>query len=188
MKESVLYQILKPFITIFFMIIFHPRVKGYKKIKKLDHKVLVGNHTSIMDCLLLISVFGKPIHFMAKVELFKGPFRFIFKNTGLIPVDRSKKNPEAVKLAIDYVNSNMNVLVFPEGTTEKGRGLLPFKIGAFKVASETDGNLIPFVITGKYIPLINNLKIEFFEPVKISKGIEKTKDEVYDLIEKKLGV
>ena len=51
--------------------------------------VLGGNHTSNLDCLLLISSTKRKIHFLAKDSLIKGKFGFIFKNMGIIPVNRS---------------------------------------------------------------------------------------------------
>ena len=68
----------------------------------------------------------------------------------LIPVDRSKKNPEAKKIAIDLLNEDKIVCIFPEGTYHKEDILLPFKPGAVDFAIKTKKKIIPFAIIGNY--------------------------------------
>jgi 1-acyl-sn-glycerol-3-phosphate acyltransferase len=42
------------------------------------------------------------------------------------------------------------MLIFPEGTRSKGRGLLPFKSGAIKLATHSSATIVPIAITGSY--------------------------------------
>lgn len=171
-RESIFYKIIRPIITVLFKLVFTPKIIGRENINKEGRLVLAGNHTSIMDCLLLMSSTKRNIHFLAKKELWKGPKKIIFSNLGLIPVDRSKHNPDALKKAYEYLNNEMLVLVFPEGTTEKGLGLLEFKHGACKMASNTNSKIVPFVIKGKYKLFSRSLRIEFLKPIEVNENIE----------------
>lgn len=168
MKRSKLYRILRPLIVIFVKVFLRPKFIGLKNIPKSNNFILAGNHTSILDPLLLITSTKKSIHFLAKDELWKGPKKIIFNNLGLIPVNRREKDPEAISLAEDYLLHNRVIGIFPEGTTEKGRGLLPFKFGAVKMAKETNCKIIPFAIKGKYRLFSKDLTITFGKPMTIS--------------------
>lgn len=186
MKESLLYRLFRPIVAVLFRIIFNPKIINREYINNSGPILLVGNHTSNLDALLLLTAVKRPIHFMAKIELFKGPFGLIFRNLGLISVDRKKKNPDAIIKATKYLKDNKVVLIFPEGTTEKGRGILDFKIGAFKIANDNNIKITPFVIKGKYRPFINNLTIEFLKPISIKKDIDSEAKKLKKIIENKV--
>ena len=63
--------------------------------------------------------------------------------------------------------------IFPEGTISKTDELLPFKIGAVKMAKDTNTKIVPFGISGKYKMFSNDLKITFGEPVIVNDDLEK---------------
>lgn len=87
-NDAYLYRFTRPIITFLFKLFFRPQIKGQENI--LDNNcVLAGNHTSILDCLLLISSTKRSIHFLAKKELWDFPKGIIFSHMGLIPVDRT---------------------------------------------------------------------------------------------------
>lgn len=183
MKESLLYKIIRPIIKTLFIFLFTPKIIGNEKIPKESKIVLAGNHTNILDCLLLISSTKRNIHFLAKQELFKGPFSPIFKNLGLIPVNRKTKSPNSLILANKYLNSNKIICIFPEGTIGKN-GLLPFKYGAVKMANDSNSPIIPFVITGKYKLFSRTLKIEFLDSITISNDLTYENNRLRNLIKK----
>ena len=76
---------------------------------------------------------------------------------------------------------------FPEGTVNKTSDvILPFKIGAVKMAHDTDSLIVPFTIKGKF-RLFNNLRIEFFKPYKISSDdLTLENQKLMDIISKSL--
>ena len=113
------------------------------------------------------------IHFLAKIELFKGIKKIFFKNIGIIPVDRKRKNPEAINLANQYLFDNKVIGIFPESTINKTKDIImPFKYGAVKMAKETNSMIIPFSITKKYQLFKKSVIICFDKPYKVTKDIE----------------
>ena len=129
-KESMLYKTVRPILKFLFLNLYRPKIIGSENIPKEGRIILAGNHTNNFDCVLLMSSTKRCIHFLAKVELFKGFKKVIFSNLGLTPVDRSKKNPDALKSAKMYLENEKVIGIFPEGTFSKTDELLPFKIGA----------------------------------------------------------
>lgn len=184
MKDALLYKLVRPIITFFFKILYRPKIIGVENIPKTGKVILAGNHTNNFDCVLLMSSTKRNIHFLAKKELSKGIKKIIFNNLGLIYVDRSKKrNDGVIEAAKQYLESNLVVGIFPEGTTEKGCGyLLPFKTGAVRLSYDTNTEIIPFKISGEYKIFSHDLKIIFDKPYRAKKDIDKSNKELYDII------
>ena len=170
MKQGpILYRIFRPIIKLFIRIFFRPKYIGLENIPKKGRIVLGGNHTSYLDCLLLISSTKRTIHFLAKDSLIKGMKGIIFKRMGLIAVNRKIHDKEALRKAIDTLNNDQVIGIFPEGTISKDGELLSFKIGCVKMASETNSMVVPFVISGKYKLFGHGVAIEFLKPIRINK-------------------
>ena len=100
------------------------------------------------------------------------------------------KFPNGNKMLVtDALNEGKVIGIFPEGTTNKTKDIiLPFKIGAVKMASETNTKIIPFVITGKYKLFNNKLTIEFLQSIKIPKVNDLTEynEKLMNIISEKL--
>lgn len=168
MKSSnIFYMLFSPIVSVLFYILFFPKVKGKENIPKKGGAILAGNHISNLDCFMVILSTGRCIHFLAKSELFKlSFFNWFFTNSGLIPVYRNGKDKKALENAIALLNRKKLVAVFPEGHLNKvsKNSVLPFKIGAVKMARETGCPIVPFTIRGKYIPFAHSIEIIFQEP------------------------
>ena len=152
------------------LFIFIPyKVIGLENIPNSGKIILAGNHKSNLDSPLLVRVVNRKIHFIAKKELMEGKFRWLFKRLGIIPVDRkSHNNKESLDKAIELLNSNEVVGIFPEGTFNKTEYIVnPFKIGACYLAKESDAMIIPFAIKGDYKWFRKKVIIEFGKPYKI---------------------
>lgn len=168
MKEAKLYKFSRPLVSGFTKIIFCPKIIGKENIPKEGRVILAGNHTNNFDCTLLMSSTKRCIHFLAKDELWKGLKKIIFEHMGLIPVNRRAKDHQALVLAEEYLKKEKVIGIFPEGTTEKEKGvLLPFKIGAVKMAKDTSTVIVPFAISGQYKIFSKNLKIVYGKPIRI---------------------
>ncbi len=166
-KEPLLYKIVRPIITFLFKIVYQPKYKGTEYIPEKGRIVLGGNHTNNLDCLLLISSTKRVIHFLAKDSLINGKFGFIFKNMGIIPVNRSIHDKSALNNAINTLNEEKVIGIFPESTINRTTDtIMPFKIGCVKMAHDTDSYIIPFTISGEYKIFKKSIEIEFFTPYK----------------------
>jgi 1-acyl-sn-glycerol-3-phosphate acyltransferase len=103
-------------------------------------RVIVANHVSYLDIPVLAS-FG-PTVFLAKKEVSTWPLMgWLGRCLGMIYVDRSslKSRAQAIRDIQKQINSGINVVVFPEGTTSDSgpiKGRVPFFAGAFRVARD----------------------------------------------------
>ena len=115
-EKMFLYKILKPILGIIYKLWYNPKIIGAENIPDKGSILIVGNHIHLMDqCNVIIST-TRVLHFMAKKEYFDSKFAWFFKNVGCIPVDRSKKDELATNKAIEVLNNNLALGLFPEGT------------------------------------------------------------------------
>ena len=183
-NDVFLYKVTRPIITVLFKTLYRPKYIGLNNIPKKGRIILAGNHNHNLDGAFLISSTKRNVHFLAKIELFKGLKKVFFSNMGLIPVDRSKKNKKSLEMAYNYIKKKKAIGIFPEGTFGKGK-ILPFKVGAVKMAHETNCEIIPFAITGDFKIFSKTLKIEFGNPIKIaSDDLEKETEKLRDIVVK----
>ena len=166
---NIMYRMVKCIGYPIFKLLYRPKVIGKENIPNRGPVVLAGYHTSNFDCATLICSNKRIIHFLGKKELFnKGIGNWFFTSMGTIPVDRSRKNPNAINEALKVLNNKQIIGIFPEGTTRKNKGeRLPFKFGAVSLAKKSNALIVPFSITGEYKIFGNNLVIRYGKAYKI---------------------
>lgn len=113
------YNVLKFFLSGIYRFWYRPTIIGKENIPKEGRCILVGNHIHVLDQSNIIISTKRQIAFMAKIEYFQGKFAWFFKKTGCIPVDRSKKDTDATTKALDVLNNNQALGLFPEGTRNR---------------------------------------------------------------------
>jgi len=153
---------------------FGGTVIGKENIPKKGKCILAGNHLSNYDAYLLFASTNRPVHFIGKKELFEGKFAWFFKMMHLIPVDRKNKNPEARRKAIEILNEEKIVGIFPEGTYHKEDLLLPFKPGVINFAEKTGAPIIPFAMDSTFKFRCRPI-IKFGAPIYVDKINENDK-------------
>ena len=144
------YHIVAKILRFAGLIWFGDKVIGKENIPKKGRCILAGNHLSDFDAYMLFASTNRPVHFLGKKELFEGKMAWFFKMMHLIPVDRKNKNPEAKKAAIDILEQDKVVGIFPEGTYHKEDLLLPFKPGVISFAEKTGAPIIPFAMDSTF--------------------------------------
>ena len=187
-KYTLFYKIVKPILKVIVKVLYRPTIVGLENIPKTGRILLAGNHTKWLDPVTLVAMTNRPVHFMAKKELFDSKkTSWIVKGMGCIPVNRKVKDKNVLETAYKYLENECCVGIFPEGTINRTDDvIMPFKMGAVKACSQTNTKLVPFIITGEYKLFKKGAKIEFLKPIKIGNDLEKENKKFMDIVEKKL--
>ncbi|WP_299217320.1 lysophospholipid acyltransferase family protein [uncultured Dokdonia sp.] len=128
---------------------FYPIVTREQSFKKGESYMLVSNHTSMLDIMLMLHVSKNPFVFVGKAELAKIPlFGFFYKRTCIL-VDRG--NARSRKGVFDQaqkrLEQGLSICIFPEGGVPSDTSLIldSFKDGAFRLAIDHQIAIVPIV-------------------------------------------
>ena len=186
-KDTAFYKVVRPLVEVLVRVLYRPTVIGLENIPKEGRILIAGNHTKWLDPVMLVGIVRRPVHFLAKEELFHGKTKFIAEGMGCVPVNRKIHDHNALQGAIDFLNKDLCVGIFPEGTINRTDDvIMPFKMGAVKACAETNTKLVPFIITGKYKLFRKSVKLEFLKPIEIGKDLEKENNKFMEIVSKKL--
>ena len=190
MKEPIFYKIVRPGLAAWFRLFYRPQFEGTENIPENGKIILAGNHTNLLDCLIVGISTRRCVHFIAKAELTKGIGKYIFGSLGIIPVDRSSSasGAQAVNTAEEYLKDDKLIAIFPEGTINRTDDIMmPFKGGAVKIALDTGTKIVPFAILGKYKMFKRNIKIKFMPAIEIERGsLKAANQELYTIVRNEL--
>jgi 1-acyl-sn-glycerol-3-phosphate acyltransferase len=127
------------------------KVKGRENIKKKQSYVVVANHISAFDVLLLFGWLGIDLKWVIKKELRKVPvFGYACEKGGNILIDRSnhERAVKSLQMAKEKVVGGTSIIILPEGTRSKDGRTGEFKRGAFITAFDLDVPVLPVSISG----------------------------------------
>lgn len=134
------------------------RVTGRDLIQKGQAYVLVANHTSIADIVLLFALF-RQFKWVSKTAVFKYPLLgWNMSLSKYVPLERGDKASidRMMESCRGWLRHGMSVLMFPEGTRSKDGRLQNFKHGAFTLAKDVGVPVVPIAIHGGHLVIPKN--------------------------------
>lgn len=173
------------------------KIRGTEYIDPKKHYVIVANHQSLLDILVVLAALKPHFKFMAKKELFSIPFiGWHMAAAGYIPILRSSRTSgkDAMDKARGWLGKKVSVLFFPEGTRSVNGQIKEFKAGAFRVANEMKVEILPVVLdgTGEAVPKntwtlnkITQFQVKIGKPIQ-AKDVTETKTAVREQMIKTL--
>lgn len=150
MKQVILILIaavLKAIVKLFGRLVYRIRITGAEHIPSQGGALLVGNHTSYMDFILMVCLNRRSVAFIMNEDVFKKPLlRPLLESIHCIPIGpRSRKNDlNAFNQAVaDRVNAGYLVAIFAEGTVTRTGQILEFKRGVEHLSKLVNAPIIP---------------------------------------------
>ena len=112
--------------------------------------ILISNHASWLDALILLAVFDRPVRMTPKAALFAVPILgAVLRRLGHLPIERGRVEHRMQSyVRIRAAARGDLVHFFPEGTITPATGVAPFRLGAFRLAAELGYPLVPIAIRG----------------------------------------
>ncbi len=134
-------------------VMYRVRHEGLDRIPETGPAVLVSNHVSYVDGLIIGGACRRPIRFVVYEPIYRLPvIHFIFKTGKAIPIASKKQNPEAYAKAFEAIGEALDagelVCLFPEGKLTKDGKIDTFKPGIEKVVRRNPVPVIPMALRG----------------------------------------
>ncbi|KAM7029654.1 1-acyl-sn-glycerol-3-phosphate acyltransferase alpha [Acridotheres tristis] len=127
------------------------RVRGSEQLQLKGPFVIVCNHQASLDLMGMVEVIPERCVPIAKRELlYLGTVGWACWLSGIIFIDRHRRDAAIEVIshtASTMCRENLRVWVFPEGTRNQGKSMLPFKRGAFHLAVQAQVPIVPVVIS-----------------------------------------
>lgn len=156
-------------------VVFRLHVDGEKFVPREGPAILAANHVSYIDPIIIGIAVRRPIHFMAKKELFRSRLvGWLLRQFGAFPINRHRINLQAFKRAASLLNAGEIVAIFPEGTRGDGVQLRPAKPGIGLIAARTGAPVIPVLHRGTekvlprgaWLPRPHRITVKFGAPFR----------------------
>jgi len=172
---------------------WHIRIEGRRNIRRGATYVVVSNHQSLLDILVLFKLFFH-FKFVSKTEIFKVPFiGWNMYLNGYIRLTRGDK--ESVSRMMADAEKSLaqgnSILIFPEGTRSPDGSIKAFKPGAFILARKMKVPILPIVISGTNSALpkyslqfhgSHEIRIRVLDEIPYDRFADKTIDDLSDMV------
>jgi len=164
-------------------VLYRIKEQGMENIPDEGPCLLVCNHVSYVDALLLGGAVRRPVRFVMAKPIYDLPLmNYIFRTGKAIPIDSKERNPEIYQRAFERINEELAdgqvVCIFPEGKLTRDGELAEFKTGMEKIVNENRVPVIPMALSGlwgsffshKGGPALTRLPKRFWSRVTLNVG------------------
>ena len=133
--------------------VYRVRRAGLERVPDDGPAVIVCNHVSYVDALVITAACRRPIRWVMDHRIFRIPFlSFFFRTVRAIPIAPAKEDPEGLKQAYDAIAAALEagdlVGLFPEGRLTADGEMSPFRPGIAQIVARTPVPVIPMALSG----------------------------------------
>ncbi|MBK8018737.1 MAG: 1-acyl-sn-glycerol-3-phosphate acyltransferase [Betaproteobacteria bacterium] len=133
--------------------IYRLRREGMEHIPERGAALIVCNHVSFADAVVVMAACTRPIRFVMDHRIFRAPvLSFIFRESRAIPIAPAKEDPEMLERAYDEVARALEqgelVGIFPEGAITRTGELQTFRNGVRRIIDRTPVPVVPLALAG----------------------------------------
>mgnify|MGYP001275832433 CR=1 FL=1 len=144
-----LYQTAKIICRTVLALIRRWEVHGAEKMPLGGGAIVIANHISYWDPVVVGCALKRRIYFMAKAELFNIPgLGPVITRLGAFPVRRDGPDPSSLRRSIKLLKSNRVIGIFPEGTRSQSGEILAPHLGAAMLALKVGVPIVPVTVSG----------------------------------------
>jgi 1-acyl-sn-glycerol-3-phosphate acyltransferase len=148
-RPPLLWRLLHWPFWIFCRVWLRVSVSGKERLDPSRGGLMLINHQSYLDPLIVAVMLTRPVSFLARDNLFRIPILgWILRTTWVIPISREATRSGSIRTAVERLEKGFLVGMFPEGTRSSGPSVRPLRPGFLAVARRTDQPVYPVGISG----------------------------------------
>ena len=147
-------------------VLFSLRIDGGQHIPRTGPALLIANHQSFLDPILLGLCSSRPLRYLARRTLFKNPFfSWLIRALRAIPIDQEGVGKEGLRTILDELQAGEAVVVYPEGERTSDGRMSPLKPGIHLLIRRTQAPIVPVGIAGAFEALPRGRKYPTLAPL-----------------------
>lgn len=173
------YRVVRLSTRVFFKLYGKLKIVGYENLPKEGPVIVACNHVSYMDPMMLGAAIMRECAFMARHDLFEKKFlAWLMPKLGSFPVNRDKRDLQAIKTGIERLNQGLVLVIFPEGGRTDDGDLQRGEPGAALFVQKSGAPVVPAIVLGaeEMMPVGASklkraqLKLVFGKPIQFDKS------------------
>lgn len=150
-QRTLLWKAMQSICRIVSSLMFELKVYGKEHIPPSGGVLMVANHQSYLDPIVLAVQLYRPVSFLAKSELFRNPlFGWLIRSLNAFPVRQGAGDVGAMKETIRRLQQGHMLVIYPEGSRSDTGDLLPIASGAALVIRRAGVQVVPAIIEGSF--------------------------------------
>ena len=138
-------------------------VSGLENVPKEERICFVSNHQGDLDIVMMLAFMPRPVGFISKSEAAWFPFVNLWiaaLGSSFIKRNSPRQGKKAIDRGVRSIERGHALVIYPEGTRSRGPAMLPFRKGAFKLATRSNAFIVPVTIDGTWKVWEAHKKIE----------------------------
>ena len=167
------YRVVQWFFSTILASTYGLRATGRENIPDRGSLMLVSNHLSHLDVLILGILLDRPLNYVARSTLFFFPLGLFIRSLGAFPIQRDGIGAQGLKETLRRLKSGGIVTLFPEGTRTSDGELGELKAGIALLAAKARVPILPAAIAGSFeawpksrmLPSPHPLQVHFGRPI-----------------------
>lgn len=133
--------------------VYRLRERGLENVPEEGAAVVVCNHVSFADAVILMGACRRPMRFVMDHRIFRTPIlSFVFREGRAIPIASAKEDPAMLERAFDEVAAALSagelIAIFPEGAITRTGELQPFRPGITRILERNPVPVVPMALSG----------------------------------------
>lgn len=149
--QSARYDLAHMLSSVAMMLGFSLRAEGSRHVPRRGPALLVANHQSFFDPLLVGLASGRRLCYLARKTLYRNRLlAWLIRCLNAVPIDHEGIGKEGLRAALEMLNAGRAVLVFPEGVRTSDGAVQPLRPGVQLLVKRAQGPVIPVGIAGAF--------------------------------------
>jgi 1-acyl-sn-glycerol-3-phosphate acyltransferase len=150
-RTTIIWKLAQTLCRVFTTVVFDLKVYGVENVPKTGGVLLVSNHQSYLDPVLVGVRLTRPLSYLAKSELFENPFlSWLIRGLNAFPVRQGAGDVGAMKETITRLQDGNALTIFPEGTRSEDGELQPIEKGVSLVVRRAKVPVVLVIIDGSF--------------------------------------
>jgi 1-acyl-sn-glycerol-3-phosphate acyltransferase len=173
---------------------FRFQCQGRNHVPATGPVLLVSNHQSHLDPVLLGVACPRQLRALARHTLFFWPLGWLIRSLGAVPIDRGGSGIAGIKAILKLLRDGDVVLVFPEGTRTRNGKLQPLQGGFAAIARRSGATIVPTAIEGAFaamprgtsVPRLRPIASKFGLPISVAEISQLSDEELVQLVQMRI--